>query len=79
LDEGCRAVLADWLIKVHTKLKLLPETLFLTINLVDRYLERVQVDRDRLQLVGIAAILTATKYEEIYPPSLNDFIIISER
>ena len=33
-----RSVLLDWLIDVHNKFKLLPETLFLTVNLIDRYL-----------------------------------------
>jgi cyclin B len=32
-----RLILIDWLIEVHLKFKLLPETLYLTINLLDRY------------------------------------------
>jgi hypothetical protein len=28
-------------------------------------------------LVGIAALLTIAKYEEIYPPTLKDFVKIS--
>ena len=36
-----RAILIDWIIEVHLKFKLLPETLFLTVNLIDRYLEQV--------------------------------------
>ena len=40
INEKMRAILVDWLIEVHLKFKLLPETLFLTINLIDRYLEK---------------------------------------
>jgi hypothetical protein len=40
-----RAVLLDWLVDVHLKFKLLPETLFLTVNLIDRYLEKVSISR----------------------------------
>lgn len=40
INEKMRAILIDWLIEVHLKFKLLPETLFLTINLIDRFLER---------------------------------------
>ena len=40
INEKMRAILVDWLIEVHHKFKLLPETLFLTVNLIDRYLER---------------------------------------
>ena len=41
INEKMRAILIDWIIEVHLKFKLLPETLFLTVNLIDRYLERV--------------------------------------
>ena len=37
INENVRAILVDWIISVHAKFKLLPETLFLTINLIDRY------------------------------------------
>ena len=40
LNEKMRAILVDWLIEVHLKFKLLPETLFLTVNLIDRFLEK---------------------------------------
>jgi G2/mitotic-specific cyclin-B, other len=40
INEKMRAILIDWLIEVHLKFKLLPETLFLTVNLIDRYLEK---------------------------------------
>jgi hypothetical protein len=48
INEKMRAILVDWLIEVHYKFKLMPETLFLTINLIDRYLERFDVLRTRL-------------------------------
>ena len=43
-----RAILVDWLIEVHYKFKLLPETLFLTVNLIDRFLEREAIHRTKL-------------------------------
>jgi cyclin B len=73
-----RAILVDWLVDVHAKFKLLPETLFLTVNLIDRYLSVKQITRARLQLVGVAALLITTKYEEIYPPNLKDFVYITD-
>jgi len=48
INEKMRAILVDWIIEVHLKFKLLPETLFLTISLIDRYLERVQIKRNNL-------------------------------
>jgi len=43
-----RAILIDWLIDVHLKFKLLPETLFMTVNLIDRYLTTVDIPRQKL-------------------------------
>jgi cyclin B len=43
-----RAILIDWLVEVHLKFKLVPETLYLTVNLIDRYLELVVVNREKL-------------------------------
>ena len=73
-----RAILVDWLVDVHAKFKLLTETLFLTVNIIDRYLSLKQITRARLQLVGVASLLITTKYEEIYPPNLNDFVYITD-
>ena len=73
-----REILVDWLIEVHLKFKLLPETLYLTVNLIDRYLEKQNVLRNKLQLVGVTAMLIASKYEEIYPPIVTDFVYITD-
>lgn len=79
INEKMRAILVDWLIEVHYKFKLLPETLFLTVNLIDRYLERNDVVRTKLQLVGVGAMLIASKYEEIYAPEVRDFVYITDK
>ncbi len=63
---------------MHLKFKMVPETLFLTTNIIDRYLELKQVRRSKLQLVGVAALQVAAKYEEIYPPSLKDLVYITD-
>jgi cyclin B len=57
-------------VEVHLKFKLVPETLYLTVSLIDRYLEKVEVHREKLQLVGVTAMLIASKYEEIYAPEV---------
>jgi len=78
INEKMRAILVDWLVEVHRMFKLIPETLFLAVNVIDRYLSLKTVSRDRLQLVGITAMLIASKYEEIYAPESNDFVYISD-
>ena len=79
INEKMRAILVDWLIEVHLKFKLMPETMFLTVNLIDRFLERKLVVRQKLQLVGVTAMLLASKYEEIYAPEVRDFVFITDR
>jgi cyclin B len=65
INERMRSILVDWLVEVHLKFKLVPETLYLTVNLIDRYLERMEVSRPKLQLVGVSCLLIASKYEEM--------------
>lgn len=77
VNAKMRAILIDWLLEVHFKFKLLPETLYLTVNIIDRYLERKPVVRTKLQLVGVTAMLVASKFEEIYPPEVKDFVFIT--
>ncbi|KAL1291731.1 hypothetical protein HN51_060258 [Arachis hypogaea] len=79
INEKMRAILVDWLTDVHTKFDLSPETLYLTINIIDRFLAVKTVPRTELQLVGISAMLMASKYEEIWPPEVNDFVCLSDR
>lgn len=74
-----RSILIDWLVEVHYKFKLVPETLYLTVNLIDRYLSIQQVKRDKLQLVGVTCMFIACKYEEIYPPIVKDFVCITDK
>ena len=79
INERMRSILVDWLVEVHLKFKLVPETLYLTVNIIDRYLARTEVSRPKLQLVGVTALLIASKYEEIYPPELRDLVYICDR
>ena len=78
VNEKMRGILVDWIIEVHLKFKLLPETLFLTVSLIDRYLEKTQIMRTKLQLVAVSAMLIASKYEEIYAPEVRDFVFITD-
>ncbi|KAJ9161194.1 Cyclin-like protein [Coniochaeta hoffmannii] len=69
-----RAVLMDWLVQVHNRFNLLPETLFLTVNCIDRFLSVKVVSLSKLQLVGATAIFVAAKYEEINCPSVQEIM-----
>lgn len=79
INEKMRAILIDWLIEVHDKFDLMKETLFLTVNLIDRFLSQQTVMRKKLQLVGLVAMLLACKYEEVSVPVVGDLILISDK
>jgi cyclin B len=74
-----RGILVDWLVEVHLKYKLKHETLYLAVSLIDRFLDKRQVSRKRLQLVGVTGLLIAAKYEEIYPPEIREFVYITDK
>ena len=63
---------------LHQRFRLKPETLFIAVNIIDRTLMKMPVARTQLQLVGVSAMLIAWKYQEIYPPSLNEVVQITE-
>lgn len=60
------------------KYQLQNETLFLTVNIIDRYLSVRQVRRNKLQLLGVVALCVAAKYEEISPPKIHEFSYITD-
>lgn len=71
INSKMRAILADWIIEVHHKFELMPETLYLTMYIIDQYLSLQPVLRKELQLVGVSAMLIACKYEEIWAPEVH--------
>nr|CAO99272.1 cyclin B [Astropecten aranciacus] len=78
ISERMRTILVDWLVQVHLRFHLLQETLYLTIQILDRFLEVQAVSKNKLQLVGVTSMLIAAKYEEMYPPEIGDFVYITD-
>lgn len=81
-NDKMRAVLIDWLVEVQIQFKLLQETLFLTVNTIDRFMAIPTVGRtiprSKLQLVGVAAMFLVSKIEEVYAPAISDFVYITD-
>ncbi|XP_064507537.1 cyclin-A2 [Pseudopipra pipra] len=78
ITNSMRAILVDWLVEVGEEYKLQNETLHLAVNYIDRFLSSMSVLRGKLQLVGTAAMLLASKFEEIYPPEVAEFVYITD-
>jgi len=78
LTGKMRSILIDWLCQVHNRFHLLQETLYLTVAIIDRYLQKKPCSKTRLQLVGVTSMLIASKYEEMYAPEVADFVYITD-
>ncbi|KXZ46112.1 CYCAB3 protein [Gonium pectorale] len=65
-----RATVVDWLAELRHSFKLHPESLFLSVNYFDRCLTSPDLDlsRPRLQLLGMACLWLASKFNEVHPP-----------
>lgn len=78
INSDMRAILVDWLVEVQMTFEVSHETLYLAVKLVDHYLMEVTCKRDKLQLIGSTAFLIAAKFEEPYPPCVDDFLYICD-
>ncbi|XP_053657744.1 G2/mitotic-specific cyclin-B3 [Anopheles marshallii] len=74
LTKRMRALLVDWMIEIQETFELNHETLYLAVKILDTYLSRVTISHEVLQLVGIASMLIASKYDERLPPTVDDFV-----
>uniref|UniRef100_A0A3Q4I4D1 Cyclin B1 n=1 Tax=Neolamprologus brichardi TaxID=32507 RepID=A0A3Q4I4D1_NEOBR len=74
-----RAILIDWLVQVNLKFRLLQETMYMTVGIIDRFLQDNPVPKKQLQLVGVTAMFLASKYEEMYPPEISDFAYVTDK
>ncbi|XP_004252748.1 G2/mitotic-specific cyclin C13-1-like [Solanum lycopersicum] len=78
VSTNMRGVLVDWLVEVTDEYKLLSDTLYLAVSYIDRFLSVNVIPRKKLQLLGVTSMLIAAKYEEIKPPSAEDFAYITD-
>jgi cyclin B len=76
VTRNMRAILIDWLIQVQMKFRLLQETMFMTVSIIDRFMQNSCVPKKMLQLVGVTAMFIASKYE-MYPPEIGDFAFVT--
>ncbi|KAG9146501.1 hypothetical protein Leryth_011784 [Lithospermum erythrorhizon] len=78
ITQGMRGILIDWLVEVVEEYRLDPDTLYLTVNLIDRFLSCNYVEKQKLQLLGVTCMLIASKYEEICAPRVEEFCFITD-
>jgi G2/mitotic-specific cyclin 1/2 len=74
-----RAFLVDQLAEHHYRFSMWPETLYVAIGVIDRFLAlESKLKQSELQCLATTALHIAGKYEEIYPPDLKLLIELTE-
>jgi G2/mitotic-specific cyclin 1/2 len=60
--------------------KLRQETFYLSINIFDRYILKIYESKafnnNKIKIIMLTCVFIASKYEEIYPPSFEDYLEI---
>jgi hypothetical protein len=78
INEKHRAVVIEWLSYIVHYFSQSNETLFMSINIMDRYISKKKISLNIYQLVAISSYLIASKYEDTFIPSIDDLIYISK-
>lgn len=77
VNQRMRVILLNWIAEVALKFKCSKETLYLTVSVADRFLERRPVTRHKLQLVGATSLLIASKVCDQWAPLIDDIVYIA--
>jgi hypothetical protein len=78
ITADMRQILLDWLIDVHLSFELREQTLFLALAYLNEYASLCEITKHDYQLVGITCLWIASKYEEIYPPRMKNYIEVTD-
>ena len=78
INERHRAVVIEWLSYIVCYFSQSNETLFMCINIMDRYISKKKISLSNYQLVAISSYLIASKYEDTNSPLISDLIYISK-
>ena len=74
-----RGILIDRMISLHDRFQCAPEVLHLSINIIDRFLyQKPELRKTSLHLVGVTALLIASKMEEITSPVVEDLVEVTD-
>jgi hypothetical protein len=73
-----RQILVDWLVDVHSSFELKEQTLFLALAYLNAYAARHDIGKQEYQLVGVACLWIASKFEEIYPPRMRNYVEVTD-
>ena len=71
-NDKNRSIIFQWLVRNNFKWKLKDDTIFMAMNIMDRYISKYPSKNSEFQLIAISSYLIASKYEDIYPPYIDE-------
>ena len=79
LNPEMRTVAVDWLVLIHHKIfKFKENTLFLTIQIFDRYLSITNLSIEKTELLLLTSFMLASKYNEIDYVNMQETLQLSQ-
>lgn len=63
ITPDMRQILIDWLVDVHLSFELKEQTLHLALSYLNEYAGTTEITKQEYQLVGVACLWIASKYE----------------
>lgn len=78
ITHEMRQILIDWLVDVHASFTLQEQTLHLALAYLNHYSALNEISKQDYQLVGIACLWIASKYQEIYPPRMQHYVQVTD-
>lgn len=85
IHQNKRTYIVDWIVQIHNQFNLKCETLYLTLKIFDNHIVNSGAhpefiyqlqQNDFLRLIASTCIFISSKYEEIYPPSIKDLLVM---
>lgn len=77
INANMREVLIGWLLEIQPQLNINQHSLFLGTLIIDKYCHNRYVSKNKYQLLGLAALFVAAKFEEVKTPRLKSYFNIT--
>ena len=76
INPYIRTKMIDWMIEVLSVFDASEETFFLSVNIMDLFFWKASsiYKNENVHLIGVASMFIASKFQEIYPISLKEFV-----
>ena len=76
ITSNVRTKMVDWMVEVLSVFDCMDETFFLSINIMDIFFLKTKkiYHNEDIHLIGLTSMFISSKFQEIYPLSLKNFV-----